>query len=101
MFRDSLGLAFASIDHSGVLIFAAHFPLPGDVQTVSRGEFLALMALIPRGEQFADIEFVTDNKGVNDKYNAGPKVASQSMNCDLYHELFQLLYKKAIKPHVR
>ena len=29
------------------------------------------------------------------------EVANQSMNCDLYHDLFQLLYKKAIKLYVR
>ena len=50
-----VGCAFAGIDHSGVLIFAAHFPLPGDVQTVSRGVPFALIALVRRAEQFTDM----------------------------------------------
>ena len=96
-----VGCAFVVIDEHGVLRFAAHFPLPGAVQTVSRGELYALVMLIRQAQEQSDIELITDNKGVNDKYNAGPKVASLSSNCDLYHELFRLLHDKQIRLKVR
>ena len=36
-----------------------------------------------------------------DKYNAGPKLAKLSSNCDLYHELFQLVFRKGLLVTVR
>ena len=80
---------------TGELVYAAHYPLPGEVQTVARGELLALVVL------HEEIDFVTDNKGVFDKYNSGPKKAKLSSNCDLYHELFQLIFRKGLLVTVR
>ena len=82
-------------------MFAAHFPLTGPVQTVARGELYALVMLIREAQNDSKIEFVTDNKGVYDKYNSGAKVASLSSNCDLYYELFNLLRGKNIQLKVR
>ena len=78
-----------SVDDRGELLFAASFPLPGPIQTVARGELFALVEFIKQVRQMSDIVFVTDNKGVFDKFNAGPKEQCRSLNCDLYHELFQ------------
>jgi hypothetical protein len=82
-------------------MFAAHFPLTGPVQTVARGELYALVMLIREALNDSKIEFVTDNKGVYDKYNSGAKVASLSSNSDLYHELFDLLRKKNVQLKVK
>ena len=86
---------------TGELVYAAHYPLPGEVQTVARGELLALVVLLRFATPLAEIDFVTDNKGVFDKYNSGPKKAKLSSNCDLYHELFQLIFKKCLFVTVR
>ena len=96
-----VGCAFARTTSSGELIYAAHYPLPGEVQTVARGELLALVVLLRFAAPLAEIDFVTDNKGVFDKYNAGPKLAKLSSNCDLYHELFQLVFRKGLLVTVR
>ena len=36
-----VGCAFVSIDDAGQLVFGAHFPLVGEIQTVYRGELMA------------------------------------------------------------
>jgi len=78
-----------------------HFSLPGEVQTVARGELFALYVLICEARPMSDIEFVTDNKGVNDKFNGGPKACINSSNCDLYNKLFCLAHEKAVRLMVR
>ena len=45
--------------------------------------------------------FVTDNENVYKTYNKGPRAGANSANCDLYKELFDMLYEKAIELHVR
>ena len=67
-----VGVAFVKIDDEGNLTFGAQFQLVGEVQTVSRGELSALVELIKHVRHSVDIELVTDNKEVSDKYNAGP-----------------------------
>ena len=86
-----VGVSFVKVGDNGDLIFAAHFPLPGEIQTVARGELYALLALIRMVSPGSIVVFVTDNKGVYDKYNSGPIQASLSSNCDLYHKLFQII----------
>ena len=71
------------------------------MQTVARGELTSLLELIKHADPMSDIEFVTDNKGVNDKFNAGPKAAALSSNCDMYYDFFQVVYRKAIRLRVR
>ena len=56
-----VGCAFASIDNDGQLVTAAHFPLPGTVQTVPRGELFTLVELLNHISVRAIITFVTDN----------------------------------------
>jgi len=96
-----VGVSFVQIRDNGDLTFAAHFPLPGDVQTVARGELYALLVLIRMASPGSIVVFVTDNKGVYDKYNSGPTRASLSSNCDLYYELFQIVRNKQLKLTVR
>ena len=71
------------------------------MQTVSRGELSALVELIKHALDDVEIDFVTDNKGVHDKFNGGPKAAQLSSNSDLFHKLFQLISNKCIRLSVR
>ena len=96
-----VGCAFAKIDDLGSLTFAASFPLPGEIQTVSRGELFSLVEFMKHVEPMSEIEFVTDNKGVKDKFEAGPKSQCRSSNCDLFHELYQITIRKAVRLRVR
>ena len=88
--------SFVCIDAVGDLLFGAKFPLEGDVQTVNRGELMALVTLIRYAENNSIIHFITDNEAVKDKVQQGPSRAIKSNNRDLYHELLQTLIKKNI-----
>ena len=46
-------------------------------------------------------EFVTDNLAVHNTYNNGPTRASNSSNCDLWEECFQLISDKSIRVSTR
>ena len=56
-----VGCGIASIDEHGALSFGAHCNLPGQVQTVSRGELFALVLLVRWMAPLSDVEFITDN----------------------------------------
>ena len=90
-----------NIDQNGNLVFGARFPLPGEIQTVARGELLSLVMLIRQARSKSVIVFWTDNKGVSDKFNAGIEIAELSSNCDLFSELFELLRQRGIHLTVR
>ena len=92
-----VGCGFAFIDEEGELLFGAHFPLPGAVQTVPRGGLFTLVQLMRQALPMSEIVYVIDNKGVFDNFNKGPKHACRCTNADLYHELFLLTIKKAIR----
>ena len=68
---------------------------------MARGELLAVVELIKHAEEGTDIDFVTDNKGVCDTFNGGPKKSCLSANSDLYYILFQLTIKRCIRLKVR
>ena len=91
-----VGCAFVRVDTEGMPDCIAHFPLPGPVQTVSRGELYSLVILIKQCRRRSTIKFWTDNKGVKDKFKAGPNEACKSSNCDLYHELFSIIRRDEI-----
>ena len=95
------GCAVVAVHPDGSLHFGASFSLPGIVQTVARAELFALVFLISQADPLTEVTFVTDNKGVNDMYNQGPKACKRSANCDLYKQLFQKVYDKAIRLQVR
>jgi hypothetical protein len=96
-----VGVAFAQVSASGSLIFAAHFPLSGEFQTVARGELTAVVELIRLAQHGTDICFVTGNKTVYNNYVAGRNVAALSSDCDLYYDLFQMLIRKSINLTLR
>ena len=37
----------------------------------------------------------------NDTFNKGPKAGANSANCDLYREIFNVIYDKMLRVHVR
>ena len=62
--------------------------LPGKAQTVARGELYALYIVVLHVESDTTVEFVTDNENVYKTYIAGPKNAKNSINCDLWGEIY-------------
>ena len=64
--------------------FGASFNLPGEVQTVGRGELFALWYLAEQLQVNSDISFITDNLNVHDTFHKGSIAARNSNNCDLW-----------------
>ncbi len=95
------GCAVVQLNPDGTFVCGARFNLPGSIQTVARGELFCLVWLVEMLQSGSDITFVTDNKGVFDTFNGGPKAGSKSMNADLYGKLFNMTIDKAIKVTVR
>ena len=79
-----VGVGLCSISPQGNLLFGVHCNLPGDVQTVPRGEIYALYLLLQLASPMATIDYVTDNEGLYDVYNKGPKFSQTTNNCDLF-----------------
>ena len=96
-----VGCGLAAIDASGNLLFGAKSNLPGLVQTVPRGEIYALFMLVNLAIHSAVLDFVTDNKGLFNAYNKGPKFCSLTANCDLYASIYKLAFDKALLLTVR
>jgi len=96
-----VGCSVVRVSSDGQVEVCAYTHLPGEVQTVGRGELYALFLLLQQLAPLAIITFVTDNFNVFNTYNKGPKAATNSNNCDLYDKIFQLGYEKAIVVHVR
>jgi len=96
-----VGVGFLLANQEGGLVHGAHFNLPGIVQTVTRGELFALVVLLRFLEPLSIVEFITDNYNVLRTFNGGPAAGVNSANCDLYGEVFQIIYDKAIKINVR
>ena len=92
-----IGCAFAQIDNDDNLLFAAHFPLPGEHQSVPRGELYALVQLIEQAERNTELTYYTDNQYVHDAFNAGPIHQALCANTDLFRILFHNTINKAIK----
>ncbi len=96
-----VGCGLAKVDHNGSLLFGARCNLPGEVQTVPRGELFILVVLVGLAAPLSEIDYVTDNEGLYKLFNAGPKVAFLSSNCDLYKILFDVIYKNMLLVSVR
>ena len=97
----SVGFGVVRLNEDMSLAVAVNTRLPGSIQTVPRGELYALVLLSILAEEYATIDFVTDNLGVSDSFNAGPKHCSSTNNCDLFHVLFRTIYNKALDFRVR
>jgi hypothetical protein len=96
-----VGVSVIFADENGLFVFGIKFNLPGAVQTVGRGELLALVVLARFLPSDAQVEFVTDNQNVFKTYNKGRLAASNSVNCDLFAELFDLIATKHLLIKVR
>ena len=96
-----VGCRLVRVDDTGTLMFGAHFPLAGEIQTVPRGELYALVELIKQARPITDITYVTDNQWVSNSFNRGPKYACQCNSYDPLYSLFQITIDKAIKLTLR
>ena len=96
-----IGVGFMLADQEGGVVHGAHFNFPGKIQTVTRGELFAFVVLIRFIEPLAKVEFVTDNYNVFRTFNGGPAAGVNSANCDLYGEIFKLIYDKALDVKLR
>jgi len=97
--RCGCGVAFVLDD--GSLSYGASFNLPGQVQTVARGELYALVFLVGKLAPSTVVDFVTDNEGVYKMFNQGRTASKNSVNCDLYTALFHDIECKAVRLTVR
>jgi hypothetical protein len=95
------GVGLVSVLPDGTINFGLHTNMPGVVQSVGRGELMALLILLRLLLPGVDCEFVTDNENVWKTFSGGPRNGANSANCDMYEEVFRLIYDKAIKIKVR
>jgi hypothetical protein len=98
--RVGVSVVFVSED-SRTTIFGLHCNLPGQIQSVGRGELFALVMLSRQLLPVTNVMYVTDNKPLSDTFNKGPMAGRSSVNCDLYKELFDTLFQKGIQLSVR
>ncbi len=91
------GRSIVQITSTGELSHAARFSLPGTIQTVPRAEFYCLVWLALQLEPCSDIHYITDNLGLHNTFNKGPKAGLVSSNADLYNILYKHAVEKAIQ----
>ena len=89
------------VDQDGSPIWGLSFNLPGKVQTVARGECFALLKALQLAPCGIKLEFVTDNKGVYDKFQSGRAAAILSNNGDFSKQIFEEISVKDIDLKVR
>ncbi len=85
----------------GTLLFGAKCNLPGEIQTVPRGEIYALVLLVIFADPLAELDYVTDNKGLFNAFRQGPEYCQNAANCDLYNVILKVTIDKAIRLSVR
>ena len=98
--RVGCGLIMLSSD-SNALMAAINFNLPGEVQTIPRGELYAIVIGVTLAPENSSIDFVTDNQGNYDKYNKGRDFAVLTANGDLFRQIFIAIQLKNIRLTVR
>ena len=96
-----VGVGIVRIDQEGNMIWGQRFNLPGKVQTVARGELYAILRTAQLAEEYARIDFVTDNLGNCLKFNAGREKALLSNNGDMFKILFEEISLKHLDFAVR
>ena len=96
-----VGVGLAAIDSIGNLVWGLSLNLPGQCQTVPRGELFAIFYTVFKSEDNTNIEFITDNLGCYNTYNKGKSLAVLSNNGDLYRKIFNLLEQKNVSLIVR
>ncbi len=96
-----VGCSVVFINTQGDLLFGIKSRLPGQIQTVPRGELYCLLMLAQQVTPLATVDFVTDNLGVCNAFNKGPEFCAYVNNCDLFKSLFKHIYDKALRFSVR
>ena len=96
-----VGVAVVQVKRDGELNVGAHFNLPGNIQTVGRGELYTIHFLVNRLQLGTIALFVTDNKSVFDTYIKGRMAAMSSNNCDLWSDIYNLINSKHFQITVR
>ncbi len=94
-------MGLCCITSQGNLAYGVHCNLPGEIQTVPRGEIYALYLLLELASPLSTLDYVTDNEGLYNIYTKGPKHSQATNNCDLYKQIHQLAHEKAISFTVR
>ena len=84
-----IGCGICQIDPQGTQIWGQSFNLPGEIQTVPRGELYVLQYLVEQATHHSHIEYVTDSKVNADLFNKGFDRATTSSNCDLFKLIFR------------
>ena len=69
------------------LNFRTSFNLPGQVQSVGRGELLALSVLVKHLLFYSEVISVTGSRNLRNTYNKGPRAGSNSSSCDLLEDI--------------
>ena len=92
--RCGCGLVFP--DSNGSPLYSANFNLPGKIQTVARAELFVLVYLMRIAQRSSCIHFVTDNLKNSETFNKGPEHADNTINRDLFSEIFKLVSGKSI-----
>ena len=77
--------------------FRLHYPLPGQVQTVPRGETHVVLLVTSMLEQGAVATQYTDNYPVYKIFNKGEKFALASANRDIWLQIFQNIRRKRLR----
>ena len=93
--RIGYGLAAYS-EEQGSLLFTAHFPLLGEVQTVPRGETMVIHAIASMLAPNSSAVVYTDNLLVYNTFARGEEYAKTSLNADLWALIFKYIKGKSL-----
>ena len=94
--RVGVGVAMYK-DHARYPDFKMHYPLPGLVQTVPRGETHVVLLVTNMLEEGAEATQYTDNYQVYRVFVQGEKVALASANRDLWMQIFNNIRRKRLR----
>ena len=89
------GIGITAVTVTGLQGVQVHFwaygPLPGEVQTVPRGELFAIVTAFENTHPEQPLEVITDSQ-VNEKlYQKGPRATQEAANYDLWQRLWAIL----------
>jgi hypothetical protein len=101
--RCGIGITAITVTgQQGVQInFGAFGPLPGEIQTVPRGELYAIFSAFENTHLEQPLEVVTDSQ-VNEKlYQKGPRATQEAANYDLWHRLCAIMRARTAVSTIR
>ena len=91
------GTGLAVINIAGELSYGLSANLPGLIQTVPRSEYFALLCLVRLARESSVLLFVTDHLPLVKAYNKGRSFAVQTLNGDLFQEIFLHISGKSLQ----